>query len=81
MSAASIQAWKPAAFDASHITPCEFDDEAATLFEVKFAGAYCGMPLRLESKHLAEEVCRALVRCHEAGGEAKLRELRRFLGI
>jgi hypothetical protein len=80
MSVAVIHAWKPTS-DGQHLTPCDPSEPEATQFEIKYAGAFCGMPLRVESKYWAEQICHALIRCHEAGKEAKLAELRKFLGV
>lgn len=79
-SAASVQAWKKTD-DGEYLTPCDFNDSSAVKFDVKYAGAPYGMAIHFGDKLPAEDVCRALNACHEAGKLAKLAELRKFLGL
>lgn len=83
MDGVRIQASKPCeGGQPGCITHCERDDPAATRWSVGYPGMpYTCSTLDFDSKYMAEKVEHALTLCFEAGGRAKIRDFRRFIGV
>ncbi|HEX4302889.1 MAG TPA: hypothetical protein VHZ78_08845 [Rhizomicrobium sp.] len=73
-----ITAWKKTI---DGLLACEPGDILAVAWDVRYPGSFFGMPLQFEDRHQAERIAHALSVAFRAGGEAKLRELRQFIGI